>query len=222
MNAIPGSAAATKAVRPYRSFEEYCPAIFGHIHRDDAAIVIWRRELSQELQTAARFLLQNRSLKLSITVTPQDVFAAISVALGGPGKATALSTDVAQLVNTFCRLFALSRARLCLSVLEHVMCPRFHTDRVPCRLVTTYQGAATEWLRHDAVDRSKLGLGNAGLADERSGLFAGEHEIQRLSCGDVALLKGELWRDYEGAGLVHRSPAADADHPRLFLSINFI
>ena len=222
MNAIPCSAAATsEAVRSYRSFEESRPAVLEHIYRDDAAIVIWRRELSQKLQTAARFLLQNRALKLSITVMPQDALVAISAALDKPDKAMALSADAARLVDQFCRLFALSRARLSLSTLDRTMCPRFHVDRVPCRLVTTYQGPATEWLRHDAVDRTKLGLGNAGLADERSGLFAGKHAIQRLNCGDVALLKGELWRDYEGVGLVHRSPDADADRPRLFLSVNF-
>jgi hypothetical protein len=87
------------------------------------------------------------------------------------------------------------------------MCPRFHVDKVPCRLVTTYHGIATEWLPHHCVNRSKLGAGNAGKSDEQSGLFQHPNNIHQLHQGEVALLKGESWEGNEGAGLVHRSPS---------------
>ena len=54
-------------------------------------------------------------------------------------------------------LFELKSVGLRLTALGHAMCPRFHVDRVPCRLATTYFGSATEWLPHDRVNRSKLG-----------------------------------------------------------------
>lgn len=56
------------------------------------------------------------------------------------------------MVDMFCCLFELKRAGLRLTVLDRAMCPRFHVDRVPCRLVTTYLGAATEWLPHTVAD----------------------------------------------------------------------
>lgn len=107
----------------------------------------------------------------------------------------------------FCCLFDLGSAGLRLTALDRAMCPRFHVDKIPCRLVTTYQGIATEWLPHHHVDRSKLGAGSEGKSDEQSGLFQNLEDIQRLHQGEVALLKGEGWEGNEGAGLVHRSPA---------------
>jgi hypothetical protein len=101
------------------------------------------------------------------------------------------------------------------------MCPRFHVDRVPCRLVSTYHGIATEWLPHNKADRSKLGMGSNGLIDRQSGLYKNDEDIQKLNFGDVALLKGECWEGNEGAGLIHRSPSVAENEKRLLVTIDF-
>jgi hypothetical protein len=101
------------------------------------------------------------------------------------------------------------------------MCPRFHFDQVPCRLVTTYHGAATQWLPNYSVDRSKLGRGSNGQPDSASGLYSHEPDIKQLSSGDVALLKGERWSGNENSGLVHRSPVTSPDETRLLLTLDF-
>jgi hypothetical protein len=98
----------------------------------------------------------------------------------------------------------------------------FHFDRIPCRLVTTYHGVATEWLHHNVIDRSKLGSGNQGKSDEQSGLFKNLSDINRLTRGDVALLKGEHWHENEGVGLVHRSPQNVVNERRLLLTLDFL
>jgi len=100
------------------------------------------------------------------------------------------------------------------------MCPKFHVDRVPCRLVTTYSGTATQWLPHQSVDRTKLGTGSNGKSDEVSGLYH-RNDMRQLSVGDVALLKGESWSGNEGAGLVHRSPGLADGEKRLLLTLDF-
>ena len=133
---------------------------------------------------------------------------------------TPLSEDIAELVDMFCCLFDLGRVGLRLTVLDKAMCPKFHVDKVPCRLVTTYQGSATDWLPHNKVDRSKLGHGSEGKPDEQSGLFSKMDDIQHLTAGDVALLKGESWEGNEGAGLVHRSPSLSAGESRLLLTLD--
>ena len=102
------------------------------------------------------------------------------------------------------------------------MCPRFHVDRVPCRLLTTYLGVATEWLPHHNADRSRLGIGNQGKPDEESGIMNSDKDIKYLNQGDVALLKGEAWEGNEGSGLIHRSPTLDSNSRRLLLTIDFI
>jgi hypothetical protein len=178
------------------------------IYQEDANIVIWQRQLADELAVAiADLLLTKPTLQSSLVVTPENAFSSIYNALGETATSTTLSADIAQLVDMFCCLFDLKRAGLRLTVLDRAMCPRFHVDKVPCRLITTYHGIATEWLPHHCVDRSKLGAGNAGRPDEQSGLFHPLNNIHQLHQGEVALLKGESWEGNEGAGLVHRSPS---------------
>ena len=102
------------------------------------------------------------------------------------------------------------------------MCPKFHVDRVPCRLVTTLLGTATEWLPNDKVNRSKLGAGGKGLADSDSGIMQSPLDIKQLNPGDVALLKGEAWYNNEMRGLVHRSPMVLNNEKRLLLTLDFM
>ena len=199
------------------------PNVFTDIYREDTNIVVWQRDVSSELNIAVNHFLKNHSKKTAIlAVTPESTSKVLCDTFGESNMMTALSDDITLLVDMFCCLFDLECAGLRLTVLDRAMCPRFHVDRIPCRLVTTYQGIATEWLNHNVIDRSKLGAGNGGKSDEESGLFKSVEDINRLSEGDVALLKGENWDDTQGAGLVHRSPAVTTGECRLLLTLDFI
>ena len=197
------------------------PEALADIYEEEVNIAIWQRELSATFKNSINeFLAANPSLQLSMSLSPQSALSSIQEALGSDSSAE-ISEDIAMLVDMFCFLFELKRAGLRLTSLDRAMCPRFHVDRVPGRLVTTYQGVATEWIPHQLVNREKLGRGSMGLADNQSGLFQSENDIQQLGQGDVAILKGELWDGNENAGLVHRSPAVLADQNRLLLTLDF-
>ena len=197
--------------------------ILTDIYDDKTNIVIWQRDLGEDITLAAEKIIATMpALKMASVVTPQEAYTATHKTLGAAQYAHQLSEDIAQLVDMFCCLFDLKRAGLRLTALDHAMCPRFHVDKVPCRLVTTYQGSATQWLDHHHVDRSKLGVGNQGKPDEQSGLFETTSDIQQLRQGDVALLKGESWEGNQGAGLVHRSPQLPSETSRLLLTLDFI
>ena len=197
--------------------------ILADIYSDDINIAIWQRDLSEPLMLAATNILDTKStLQAVISVTPDNAYTTLYNTLGRTQHARILSEDIAQLVDMFCCLLNLKSAGLRLTALDRAMCPRFHVDRVECRLVTTYQGVATEWLPHHLVDRSKLGTGNQDKPDEVSGLFESATEIKQLSQGDVALLKGEHWQGNEGAGLVHRSPKPANNTQRLLLTLDSI
>ena len=197
------------------------PLIFTDIYQEENNIVTWQRELPKSLKnTVSQFLASNPTFQISMTVSPDRAFSSLSEVLGGSDYSP-LAENIAALVDMFCCLFELSQAGLRLTALDKAMCPKFHVDRVPCRLVTTYQGRATEWLPHHVVDRTKLGPGSNGLADSESGLYQQHADIQQLSCGDVALLKGENWHHNENAGLVHRSPALTEGENRLLLTLDF-
>lgn len=203
--------------------EGYEPAALANIYQDIHNITIWKRDLSNELVKATEEVLNTKpSLQIALNISVDHCLADIHKALGETDTVKPLSQDLSEIVEMFCYLFELKRAGLRLTALDKAMCPRFHVDRVPARLVTTYQGKATEWLPHHLVDRSKLGTGNQGKPDHESGIYQQAEDISQLSCGDVALLKGELWEGNENAGLVHRSPKASPNEKRLLLTLDFI
>jgi hypothetical protein len=121
-----------------------------------------------------------------------------------------------------CCLFDLKRTGLRLTVLSHAMCPRFHVDKIPCRLITTYQGIATEWLPHHLVNRTQLGTPTNRDSNNIATLYQDQKDIQQLARGDIALLKGEGWEGNENAGLVHRSPALIPNEKRVLLTLDFL
>jgi len=193
------------------------------IYQEDTNMVVWKRDLAKNLEQAADAIIEsNPTLEELLVVSPEKAFDSVKKVLGSSQEAEVLAEDIAHLVDMFCCLFDLKRGALRMTVLDRAMCPRFHVDRVPCRLVTTYQGIATEWLPHNIADRSKLGTGNMGKPDELSGLFDNLSDIQQLNSGDVGLMKGELWHNNEGAGLIHRSPQVPNNTRRLLLTLDFM
>ncbi|TFF07200.1 DUF1826 domain-containing protein [Pseudomonas sp. BCA14] len=120
--------------------------------------------------------------------------------------------DVSWLVDAFACLLGARRIGIRLRLLDKAMCPRFHVDHVPVRLITTYAGIGSQWLREGEMDRLKLGQPEAEPAKR----------FEQLHCGEVALLKGTKWHGNEGHGLIHRSPALNADERRLILTLDWL
>jgi len=196
------------------------PNVLTDIYREDINIAVWQRQLPATLtQAIAEFLIRKPAFNASMTVSSKSALNSINESLGA--GMDELSENIAGIVDMFCCLFELKRVGLRLAVVDNAMCPKFHVDKVPCRLVTTFQGAGTEWLSHGIANRDKLGHGSAGKPDHESGLYRNHNDIQKLYCGDVALLKGERWEGNENAGLIHRSPAVTSHAPRLVLTLDF-
>jgi len=120
--------------------------------------------------------------------------------------------DVSWLVSAFACLLGAKRIGVRLRLLDKAMCPRFHVDHVPVRLITTYAGVGSQWLREGVMDRRQLSQPDA----EPTGC------IEQIHCGEVALLKGTKWHGNEGYGLIHRSPALKADERRLILTLGWL
>ncbi len=131
--------------------------------------------------------------------------------------------DIELLTSAFCELFGLKQAGLRLRTLQTAMCPRFHVDRVPARMICSYGGIGTEWLPEYALDRRKLGMGSCGLDDAQSGLITDQTAIRQMPAYAVGLMKGEAWEGNEGQGFVHRSPTPTAVQPRrLVLTLDML
>jgi len=120
--------------------------------------------------------------------------------------------DVSWLISAFACLLGARRIGVRLRLLDKAMCPRFHVDHVPVRLITTYAGIGSQWLREGVMDRRTLGQSDVEPTDR----------IEQILCGEVALLKGTKWHGNEGHGLIHRSPALKADERRLILTLDWL
>ena len=124
--------------------------------------------------------------------------------------------DIADLMDMLGILMDCRHIGLRLAILQHSMCPRFHTDPILCRLLVTYQGAGTQWLHAEGLGADQRPLAAAQLPDSA---------ISELKPLDVAIIKGVHWqRSIDGAAAWqhppcwHRSPTCP--QPRLLLSLD--
>ena len=185
--------------------------ILGKIYQRDCRIAVWRRQLSQGIKTyvcgldGSNTMLAGAGLRM--VLQPKELMAELEKILpDGPGRDELLA-DIQQLLEMFCCLFDLTSAGIRLRLLQHAMCPKFHVDQIPCRLVVSYRGPGTQWL--DAWEDS--------LADLSGNI---RHAYQQLMEGDVALLKGDGWENSPCGGLIHRSPQPEEGQWRLFMSLD--
>lgn len=196
------------------------PAIFSQVLEDDVNLAVWQRQLPAHIEDFGALLLSlNEPLAEAITLETSDDdvlpglhnFASAYADLEGYEGFIA---DVSWLISAYACLLGAKRVGVRLRVLDKAMCPRFHVDHVPVRLITTYAGVGSQWLKEGAMDRRQLGDPQAEPRDTQ--------KIRQISCGDVALLKGERWVGNEGQGLVHRSPQLQRDERRLLLTLDWL
>jgi hypothetical protein len=198
--------------------------ILADILRDDVNLAVWQRSLEGSVEHFARLLLdQGHQLAETLTIeTVQDESVPQAVVLPPLARAVAglegyveFIDDVTYLVNAFVCLFDVRLLGLRLRTLDTGMCPRWHVDHVPVRLITSYAGPGSQWLNEHQLPRQYLG----GPPIDLQPLNV---EPQSLQAGQVALLKGERWQGNEGRGLVHRSPPSVAGERRLLLTLDWL
>lgn len=198
------------------------PDALTDIYQNDINMSVWQRQLSPSLISESLTLVEKEGFTGYRAVLSEAKLDYLDDALPDLARFPQLRADIQLLAEMFCCLFEKRDVGLRLSPLSSAMCPKFHVDHVPCRLITSYCGGGTQWLPHHTVNRSKLGAGSNGLNDSESGLYSSADAIQTLATGDVALLKGERWEGNKGAGLVHRSPEILPNQKRLLLTLDYV
>ncbi|MBJ7555846.1 DUF1826 domain-containing protein [Marinomonas spartinae] len=196
------------------------PDVFGDIYQDSFNMVVWKRSL-KEVDTYCTSLISSApQLNIKDQGAPERIEKLLIRILPDDTNKEVFIKDVRTLMDMFACLFDLSEVGLRLAVLSKAMCPRFHVDNIPCRLITTYLGQGSEWL-HDA-HAVRAELGHLVKWTEKNTGLASFGTVNQLNAGDVALMKGNTWPTAMGRGVVHRSPSASVDSPRLFLSLDMI
>lgn len=196
------------------------PETLTRILEDQTNLAVWQRQLPVHIADFAQLVLSlNEPLAESLCVELPDEdaepdLAGLAAGLRDLQGFEGFMSDLKWLISAFACLLGARRIGVRLRVLDKAMCPRFHVDHVPVRLITTYAGIGSQWLEEGEMDRLQLGQVDAEPQDPAS--------IRQLNSGDVALLKGEKWHGNEGFGLIHRSPQPAPGERRLLLTLDWL
>jgi hypothetical protein len=196
------------------------PEALTRILEDGVNMALWQRQLPAHIADFGALLLsldEPLAESLSLELENEDAQPNLHGLASGFSDLEGYEgfiADVSWLVSAFACLLGAKRIGLRLRVLDKAMCPRFHVDHVPVRLITTYAGVGSQWIREGVMDRRQLGKADAEPRDDS--------QIQRVTCGEVALLKGEKWHGNEGFGLIHRSPQPAPGERRLILTLDWL
>ncbi|WP_371232371.1 DUF1826 domain-containing protein [Pseudomonas sp. QE6] len=191
------------------------PQVLAEVLMDDVNLAVWQRTLYPEISAFAdRLASRPLDLKQSLDVQEERVVLGELLEHAPFDGCALFRADLEWLLEAFACLTGARRIGLRLRCLDRAMCPRFHVDHVPLRLVTTYAGPASQWLEEGAMARNCLGEPKAEPADSAP--------IRQMAAGDVGLFKGERWAGNPGRGIVHRSPQPESGERRLLLTLDWL
>jgi hypothetical protein len=196
------------------------PGSLSEIFAHDIHVAIWERPTTASVESYFANTFDQHRCGI------RDVYALTDLKLklldrlpDGTGKLEVID-DIYLLADMLTCLFDCNEVGLRLSAIINAMCPRFHTDHIPVRMVCTYLGNGTQWIKTDRVDHNKLGHGAKGKSDEASGLIQSVNDIEQMSAFDVGLLKGSAWENDRKQAAVHRSCPHSLNEQRVILSLD--
>ena len=169
-------------------------ADLAEIYEPGVQVCSWQRSIDPLITTYLSGIAHYGKLQF-IETLESGHSATLDALPEGEGRQL-LVEDLALLAEVFCDLSGCPAVGLRGARIENAMCPKWHIDRVPVRLLCTYEGPGTEWLDDQSVPRS-------ALSEQTDGAF------QQATTGEVVLLKGALWQDNEKQGAIHRSPSME-------------
>ncbi len=168
----------------------------------------WQRTLDRGITSYVTDAAAHRPLQMMEVLKANDRPQLVDLPAGEGGEL--LRSDIALLTEILCELVDCPSVGLRYASVESAMCPRWHVDRVPIRMLCTYTGPGTEWLEDQGVDKARF-------SDPE--IVGGV--CQRAARGEVVLLKGALWQGNAGFGAIHRSPAiASGEQRRMLLTLD--
>lgn len=172
------------------------------IRRPEIVLANCSRTLPTELATALDLLDAASVDDLAFSIEFPISAAALAMNLVVSGYESALSrllaADIAELATRFAAITRSTRLAVRLEIVETDACRRFHADHVTYRLLSTYRGQATQWIRANEPD-----------------------DIQHMRTGDVGIFKGRVLAP--DTPILHRSPPiAGTGEQRLLLVIDAV
>ncbi len=179
------------------------PSVLRRIGLEGTALAIWQRRVPPGLGSWLEALPAGRLPAMRRSLSVPDLRPAVLQACreaGTPEGAELLAGEVCLLGRLAADAFGCATLQVRIDVATRRSCPKWHVDAVSARLVCTLRGPGTEW--------GPIGPEGTPRA------------LNRLETGEVGLFRGALWPGDELAAILHRSPDASPERPRLCVIID--
>lgn len=185
-------------------------SVFDQIHQNDVNITIYNREVSDFAEEINCVLKEELNLRFSGDL--ESIENALIKELGS-FNVQRLVNDVSILVKNFAQVTGAESFNLFLGTINTNMCRKFHTDINDLRLLCTYSGPGTLWLKEENINRTAL----KSYASQEDDIVISQDEIQQVETGSVVLLKGAIYPKQGTKAAVHRSPTIEESGERRLL-----
>jgi hypothetical protein len=185
--------------------------ILDKIHLPTTNITIYTRDVHHLTLEIKQLLLASKKIQVSgkIESITKDLKQELN-------QYQSLLDDVLSLLHQFERITKAETFRLTIATVQTNMCRKFHTDINDLRMLCTYFGPGTLWIKDENVNQQAL---DSTKEDEPT--LYDESNIERVQEGAVVILKGALYPSKKTNAIVHRSPNIEKNgEQRLLLRID--
>lgn len=190
------------------------PMVLSDIFSPAHSVVIWKRSANPIISTYFKHAYSSLGMGIRQVLPMTSLRQSIAEMLPEHEGKSEVVEDIFLLSDMLTCLFHCESVGLRLVPLTKAMCPKFHRDNIPVRLVNTYLGPATEWLPHEVV-----GSPDSAVTKKRAYSFEPD-DVQQMRAFDVGLLKGSAWEGQEHMAAVHRSCQVPDGEKRVLLTLD--
>jgi len=198
------------------------PLVLGEIFEKDVSVAVWKRANEQRISHYYDSVFKALGMGIrgvfSLVSLKEEIAKQMPEGASADSKNAAID-DIFLLSDMLTTLFDCDSVGVRLVPLQSAMCPSFHVDNIPVRLVNTYLGEGTQWLPQESVIRSPIG-DIQGTAKTRLGQLYKEDSVKQMQAFDVGLLKGKAWQGHEELAAVHRSCKVEPNEKRVLLTLD--
>ena len=173
--------------------------VFPEIFEANTSVAIWQRERSLRIEQYFKDNFASLAINIRGVFALDNLQTELEQTLPEHIYRDDVIDDIFLLSDLITCLFHCENVGLRLTPLQKAMCPKFHVDNIPVRLVNTYLGEGTEWLPIDAQS---------------------EHSIHQMEPFSVGLLKGKAWEGHEHMAARHRSCQVAPKSQRVLLTLD--
>lgn len=176
---------------------------FVSIFEQQCSLCIWTPKRSETIDKYAK-RLAIAGFHLTQVVSLENALSKLDTLPEGLGQSETKKWIV-ELIEIYATLFGLDQVGMRIASSNSPMCPKFHVDHVPTRLIHALFGEGCDWFSdHHYFSSSKGGASSLKnwlkVADKDDKSF-----VQRTPRGSVVIMKGTRWSEASHP-VIHRSP----------------